>query len=63
MSPERRAKLQRCLMRMANLTPCAHHVSPVVLEAQVQAMTNEELLATFQSYELIVDEAMGTDVG
>lgn len=63
MSPERREKLRRCLLRLANLTPCTHHVAPSVYEAQVQGMTDEQLLATFQSFELIVDEAMGTDVG
>lgn len=63
MSPERRAKLRRCLLRLANLTPCTHHVEPRVYSAQVDAMSDEQLLATFQSFELIVDEAMGTDAG
>lgn len=63
MSPERREKLRRCLVRLANLTPCVRHVAPVVYETEVESMSDEQLLGTFQSFELILDEALGTDVG
>jgi len=61
-SPERRERLASAIMRIANLVPCAHHVDPRVLDAQVKAMTDEDLSETIRAVEFIVDSALGTDV-
>ena len=62
MTPVRREKLRSAIMRVANLVPCAHHVDPRVLEAQVKTFTDEHLDETLRALEFIVEEAMGTDV-
>lgn len=62
MTPERRARLIHCLIRLNNLVCHSHERDRAVFKEIVEGMSNDDLLATFQSIELIVDEAMGTEI-
>ena len=64
MTPERRERLKRAVMRAANIIPvCAQHVSTDVYLAQLDALSDEQLQGTIQTLEFIIDEALGTDAG
>lgn len=61
MTPARRARLVRCLLRLHTMVSNGDPESYRIFRVVVENMSDEDLMVTWSTIELIVDEAMGTD--